>query len=378
MTGARQAWSKTRPLPVPGTPPIPRTRRVTLLGAIGVLAAAAVCFTAPGANAVGACHRFLDYYGGVFSLVALSLTVMGGLAATDRLILLIRHRVLLQAIHRATAAAAMGFLAVHIVMKIVAGHARLLDAAVPFLAHRRAGYVGLGTVAAYLMVIAAWTGIARGRFAGLSRPGLWRLLHSSAYAAWPVALLHGLASGRAAPGWVTVSYAICLVSVAMALLVRLIVHWGRQQAAGGSTTGSLPRIGTSATPVAGGMRRPADPVSPGLVTTGNLPRVHDPYTSPPSGEFARVEAPAAPQWPPVSGAPVSHRDAEDYPARHAGPLQPGRGSQPPITPAPPPPRVAPAARQARRRAADTAPPAPQTFESVSDDEFWAFMRGERP
>src|SRR5262245_58695311 len=59
--------------------------------------------THPGATAVSQGHRFLEYYSGVFSLVALSLTVMGGIVATDRLVLLVRHRVLMQAVHRATA-----------------------------------------------------------------------------------------------------------------------------------------------------------------------------------------------------------------------------------------------------------------------------------
>lgn len=227
-------------------------------GAVVVLAFAAFCFTAPGGHALGACHRFLDFYAGVFSLVSLSLTVMGGLAATDRLILLVRHRVLLQAIHRATAATAMGFLALHILMKIVSGHVRMLDTVVPFLADHRAGYVGLGTVGAYLMAIATWTGVSRGRFAELSRPALWRLLHASAYAAWPLSLLHGLASGRTAPGWVIVSYSVCLIGVALAMAVRLNVHWGRRRAAAGTTTGSLPRIGAQPVP----LRTSAHPVSP--------------------------------------------------------------------------------------------------------------------
>jgi hypothetical protein len=325
---------------------MPRVRRsrspIVLGSAVVVLVFAAFCFTAPGAHALGACHRFLDFYAGVFSLVSLSLTVMGGLAATDRLILLVRHRVLLQAIHRATAAAAMGFLGLHILMKIVSGHAGMLDAVVPFLADHRAGYVGLGTVGAYLMVVAAWTGVSRGRFAGFSRPALWRVLHASAYAAWPVSLLHGLASGRTAPGWVIVSYSVCLIGVALALAVRLNVHWGRKRAAAGTaTTGSLPRIGAQRVPVPPS----AAPVSPG-------PPLSSPVVARGTGEFAFVDAPA--------GRP-------DYTARHTGP-------PPPRKPAEPRDR---GERPDRRRTADTAPPPARTFESVSDAEFWAFMRGER-
>jgi hypothetical protein len=328
--------------------PATRSRRLTVIAAV-VLVFAAFCFTPAGEWSVAVCHRFLDFYAGVFSLVALSLTVMGGLAATDRLILLIRHRVLLQAIHRALAAAAMGFLVVHIAMKIVGRHAGLLDTVVPFLADHRAGYVGLGTIAAYLMAIAAWTGISRGRFAEMAHPGLWRLLHGSAYAAWPVALVHGLFSGRPAATWVTVSYSVCLIAVGLAIGVRLSVHWGRWRATAESTTGSPPRIGArvpTAVPLKNtdpgsnpGPSRVA-PVSPAIVTTASLAGADEPF------------------------------DRRAYAGRHSGAAP--RSSQSRATEA-----VVPAPRRQRRRAADTAPPAAPTFESVSDDEFWAFMRGER-
>lgn len=100
-----------------------------------------------------------------------------------------------------------------------------IDVVVPFVASHRRVFVGLGTVAGYLMVLAAWSGVwsgvVRSRFATLRRPSLWRLLHCCAYVAWPVALLHGLLSGRAARPWVGVSSAVCLVAVAVALVVRL-------------------------------------------------------------------------------------------------------------------------------------------------------------
>src|SRR4051794_36605602 len=93
MTAAGRARSTIRPAASPAMPSR-GPRRPTVIAA-AVLAFAGLCFTPPGAAAVAVGHRFLDFYAGVFSLVALSLTVMGGLAATDRLILLVRHRVLL-------------------------------------------------------------------------------------------------------------------------------------------------------------------------------------------------------------------------------------------------------------------------------------------
>jgi hypothetical protein len=116
---------------------------------------------------------------------------MGGLAATDRMVLMVRHRVLLQGAHRSVATASVAFLAVHIFTKVVEGHAGLADVVIPFVASHRTFYVGLGTIASYLMIAVMVTGLMRGRFAGSAHPWLWRTLHSVAYACWPIALLHG-------------------------------------------------------------------------------------------------------------------------------------------------------------------------------------------
>lgn len=209
--------------------------------------------------------RFLEFYAGVFSLVALSLTVMGGLAATDRILLMVHHRILLQGLHRSVATASVVFLGVHVLTKVAEGHASLLDAVVPFLASHRVLYMGLGTVAGYLMIAVTVTGILRGRFADADHPWLWRALHATAYACWPVALLHGLNAGRAAKTWVTLSYVLCLVLVGLALMARLWVTWGKQlRAPRTRTTATLRPLATvipsrpQAEPVAAS-RRPDSP-----------------------------------------------------------------------------------------------------------------------
>ncbi|WP_426512621.1 hypothetical protein ACPPVO_19485 [Dactylosporangium sp. McL0621] len=169
----------------------------------------------------------LHYYVGVVALVALSLTVMAGLASTDRVVLRIGQRVLLQTAHRATAIVAMVALGVHIAVKVLEAHAAIGDAVVPFFSQGRSLFIGFGTVAAYLMLLAYWSGLARTRFVGRVRPWVWRLLHSCAYLSWPVAMLHGLNAGRAAATWVTVSYLVCVVLVGLGLLVRVLARFGR-------------------------------------------------------------------------------------------------------------------------------------------------------
>ncbi|MGY0004587.1 ferric reductase-like transmembrane domain-containing protein [Micromonospora sp. I033] len=170
---------------------------------------------------------FTEFFAGVVALVSLSLTVMLGLLATDRLVLLIRHRVLLQSAHRATGILGVAGLVCHVITKISIGRAGPTDGVVPFLAGRGL-YVGLGTVAALMMVGVLWTGIVRVRFAGVGPKWMWRALHSMAYVSWPFALLHGLNAGRAAKTWVVLSYLACVLLVVVALLVRLSVHLGKR------------------------------------------------------------------------------------------------------------------------------------------------------
>jgi len=112
------------------------------------------------------------------------------------------------------------------------------------MASHRVVFIGLGTIAANLMIVIAWTGVIRGRFAGSAHPGIWRALHASAYLAWPFALVHGLESGRPAKTWVTVSYVACVVFVVLALLVRVCLTWGKRlRAPKATTSGTIRAVG---------------------------------------------------------------------------------------------------------------------------------------
>ncbi|SCL68244.1 hypothetical protein GA0070606_4745 [Micromonospora citrea] len=208
-----------------------RTRSRSALALLGVSALAAAwagtMLTGVGPTAYAYGFFFTEFFAGVIALVALSLTVMLGLLATDRLVLLIRHRVLLQSAHRATGVLGVAGLAFHVLTKVATGRAASTDAVVPFVGGRGL-YVGLGTVAALLMVSVLWTGVVRARFAGVGPKWLWRTLHSAAYLSWPFAILHGLNAGRPASAWVSLSYLACVLLVVLALLVRLSVSLGRR------------------------------------------------------------------------------------------------------------------------------------------------------
>jgi hypothetical protein len=167
--------------------------------------------------------RFLLYYSGVFALIALSAAVAAGLLATDRTLMTPERRIFAQALHRTMSLIGVAALANHIMLEVLAHRARLIDGFVPFMAARSTFYLGLGTVASDLFVVIIITGTMRKRFTKGGRPWAWRALHLTAYAAWPMGVLHGLLAGRPARPYVDWSYGGCLAAVALALTLRYVV-----------------------------------------------------------------------------------------------------------------------------------------------------------
>ncbi|KAB8197561.1 hypothetical protein FH608_003160 [Nonomuraea phyllanthi] len=183
-----------------------------------LLSVFALTRTERGIATLGRGVSFLEFYAGVFALVLLTATVALGLLTTERVFLSPANRVRAQLAHKATALIGLAYLVTHMSLMISLGHVPLGAAVVPV-----AGiYVGLGTLAFDLMVVAVATGMLRGRFAVRSRPWMWRILHSAAYVAWPVAIMHGLTAGRPPAGWVAWSYVASLAAVGSALVVRVL------------------------------------------------------------------------------------------------------------------------------------------------------------
>ncbi|MEW1636991.1 hypothetical protein AB0469_23290 [Streptomyces sp. NPDC093801] len=173
------------------------------------------------AGALSHLWEFLDFGVGVLSLVSLTATVLWGLAATDRAVLGSGHRLLAQGVHRGLAVAGLGFLALHVWVKVAQGHTTAAGAFLPFADADRPVLIGLGTLAGYLFVSVAVSGAVRSVFAVKNRSVWWRALHIGAYPAWGASLVHGLKAGRAADPWVTASYALCLAGVAGVIVLRL-------------------------------------------------------------------------------------------------------------------------------------------------------------
>jgi hypothetical protein len=189
--------------------------RAVIIGAVLVLIGAA---TPQGALVAGDAQRFLNYYAGVFALLATTIAVVSGLLATERLILKIRHRVLAQAVHRAASVLAVTFVVAHLLVKVLGGLAGWQQVIVP-----STGPIGYGALAFDLILVIVASGLLRARFAHALRPWMWRSVHALAYVSWPLAIVHGLTAGRAAPAWATLSYVLSIGVVALAVLTRMIV-----------------------------------------------------------------------------------------------------------------------------------------------------------
>jgi DMSO/TMAO reductase YedYZ heme-binding membrane subunit len=193
---------------------------VLLAGRPGMLAASG---TTEGKVILGNLQRFFLAYSGVFALVALTAAVMAGLIATDRLVVRPAGRVVFQAVHRALSLAAVGFLVSHVLLEVLVHRSGAIDTVVPFLASGRTLYLGLGTLASDLLLLIVFTGVARRKFA-THWTATWRALHVTAYLGWPLAILHGLLSGRPAKPYADWSYGACVAAVALALVIRLVAR----------------------------------------------------------------------------------------------------------------------------------------------------------
>lgn len=135
------------------------------------------------------------------------------------------RRYVVQYVHRAAAGLGLGVLVLHVTTILLDSYADvgITGAIVPFTAGYRPTWVGLGSLATYVLVGVSLLGLARGRMAAGARGArLWRRLHGLSYAGWGLALLHGFTSGTDSPvGWVRLVYVACLAAVIGSVTYRV-------------------------------------------------------------------------------------------------------------------------------------------------------------
>jgi methionine sulfoxide reductase heme-binding subunit len=157
---------------------------------------------------------------GVVSLLLLTVVFALGIATSNRF----RPRGLplfvTTTVHRNASLLALAFLGVHVTTAIVDPDAavRLVAVVVPFTAGWAPFWVGLGALAFDLVAALVLTSLLRRRL----DYRVWRAIHWAAYAAWPLALLHGLGAGTdSGTVWLRGVDALCLATVTAASLWRV-------------------------------------------------------------------------------------------------------------------------------------------------------------
>src|SRR5712692_6300717 len=154
-------------------------------------------------------------------MILLSAVVILGVLSSLRFQSARWPRFLTPALHRNLALMTLVFLALHIVTAVVDPFTHLgwLTAVVPFSSYYRTLWLGLGTIAFELLAAIVVTSLLR----GLVGQAAWRAIHWLAYASWPVAVLHGFGTGTdALSGWFLVLSILCVGSVAMAIVYRVL------------------------------------------------------------------------------------------------------------------------------------------------------------
>ena len=158
---------------------------------------------------------------GAVSLVLLTAVVILGVLSVLRFKAAGWPAFLTTGLHRNLALVTLVFLGLHIVTAVVDPFTNLgwLSAIVPFTSYYRTFWLGLGTVAAELLLAIVVTSLLR----GLIGHAAWRIVHWLTYASWPIGVIHGLGTGTDAfSGWFFALTCGCVAAVGIAVAYRLV------------------------------------------------------------------------------------------------------------------------------------------------------------
>ncbi len=157
---------------------------------------------------------------GFVAVVMLTISVTLGIVTTLRWSAPRWPRFVTATLHKNISLLSVVFLTIHVASTLFdpVSPVHLLNAIIPFTGRYRPFGIGLGVVAIDLLAALIVTSLLRGRIGYR----VWRAVHWSAYACWPVAMLHGFQSGTdAATMWARVVYLSCAALVTAAVAWRV-------------------------------------------------------------------------------------------------------------------------------------------------------------
>ena len=185
---------------------------------------------------------YLGRGSGVVSLLLLTVVVALGIATRSGRPLPGLPRFAVATVHRTASLTAVVFLGLHITTLVLDPIAQLrwVDVVLPFAGTYRPLWLGLGTLAADLIAALVVTSLLRQRIGAR----VWRLVHWAGYAAWPVALLHGLGTGTdAGTPWLLTLTVGCVAAVLGALAWRLSPNFAERPGRRPATRPAPPKPG---------------------------------------------------------------------------------------------------------------------------------------
>lgn len=174
---------------------------------------------------------------GVVCLVLLTVVVLLGILVNRQGRLPGLPRFAVTGLHRSISLLAVAFLAIHVISAVADSFVtiQLIAAVVPFTSSYLPFQIGLGAVAVDLIAALIITSLLRAR---LGRR-LWRGVHWLAYAAYPVAVVHSVASAKdLRSGDLLLLTAGCVLSVCAAACYRFAAGYRRRLAFPGWRVGA--------------------------------------------------------------------------------------------------------------------------------------------
>jgi methionine sulfoxide reductase heme-binding subunit len=154
------------------------------------------------------------------ALILLTLTVVAGIVNVRRFATRRWPRAVMALLHRNVALLSAVFLGVHVATAALDSYVPVgwLAAVIPLASRWDRFWVALGTAAVDLMIALVVTSLLRSRM----KYRTWRAVHWVAYAAWPLAIVHGFLAGTdSGRGWAQAVYVGALIAVGAALAWRL-------------------------------------------------------------------------------------------------------------------------------------------------------------
>jgi predicted ferric reductase len=164
---------------------------------------------------------YLSRSTGLVLLALLSLTAILGIVIRQRGRVPGLPSFAVTALHRNASLLAMLLLAIHVVTAVIDSFVSIgwLAAVVPLVSDYEPVWVGLGALALDLVLAMVVTSLVRDRIG----PRVWRGVHLLAYAAFPLAAVHGIGAAADLQSGALLAFTVlCLAAVAAAAAWRLL------------------------------------------------------------------------------------------------------------------------------------------------------------